>query len=154
MADPARRIAADARRILRVDGSDEVDREQSAAIREVLTRNYDRGRRDGRAEREAEHPNGNVRIALLDAGIATLQQLQAQTSVLPQAEAATAGYREAIAILKDAKGQEERLPASGYRPAPGDAKAVDRAVKAANTPKAKKRKAPAKRQKARVKADG
>lgn len=159
MAEDSRRIAADARRILRV-GDGVVDRDQTKAIRSVLEKNYDLGRRAGRDERERELPNANVRGALLDVSITMLQQMQAQTSVIPNSDAALHGYGEAVAILQDARRADERLPRSGFTPDPEDAKALEevlkpKAKKAAPKKRATKSKAkPKAKPKSRVKADG
>ena len=142
MADDSRRIAADARRIIRVSVG-AVDRDQTKAIRAVLQKNYDLGRRVGRDERERELPNANVRGSLLDVSIAMLQQAQAQTSVIPNSTVALQGYSEALAILKDARSRDERLPRTEFSPDAADTEALAAVMEPA--PKAKPKRKPAKR---------
>ena len=163
MAEDSRRIAADARRILRV-GEGAMDRDQTKAIRGVLQKNYDLGRRVGRDERERELPNANVRGSLLDVSITMLQQMKAQTSVIPNSAAALQGYDEAVAILKDARSRDERLPSTGFKPESGDAEALTAALKGSEskvkaTATAKKRTAkpkakPKPKAKSKVKRNG
>lgn len=99
----------------------------------------------GRREREGELPNANVRGALLKVSISLLENMEAQTSQIPNSDGALRGYREAIAILKDSLTQDEQLPVNrhGKKARQTDVEGIDRAVTVAQ--KAAARKSPAKK---------
>lgn len=148
----SRRSAADSRRLSKESGG---GRDTAKEIRKILKRAEDRGRQLGREERDRELPNANVRGSLLAVSIATLQQMEAETSQIPNSDVALAGYREAIAILQDTRSKNERLPASRKSVSDSDVKAIQRAQRAgiaagnrAGEPVTPAKKAPAKKAKA------
>lgn len=161
MENNDRRAAADARRLIR-KGAGYIDRDATKSIREVLLRHFHKGREVGRKEREAELPNANVRASLLAASVGLLRLMETQTAAIPNSDAAVGGYREAIAILTDVLGTEEKLPRTKGRASipQSDVDAVLEAQESAKAKKAKpKRKTTAKakakpKAKKKVKADG
>jgi hypothetical protein len=116
MADNRRRLAADARRVA-VKGDD--TRDTAREIRELLKRNYERGRDEGRTEAEGEHAATSARTALLETSADMLEQAMARTSSMPNSDRAQMAYREATAILRDAARRGEASP-NGERPDKGE----------------------------------
>jgi len=96
-----RKTAADARRV----AGDKADKETVKKFREALKDNYDRGYETGRAEAMAELKGLDLRTGLLDFCSEILEAAGALTSKLPKSAKQTAAYREASAILRDAKGK-------------------------------------------------
>jgi len=105
MADNRRRLAADARRIA-IKGGD--TRDTAKEVRDLLKRNYERGREEGRAEAEDEHAATNGRSVLLETSADMLDQALARTSGMPNSNKAQMAYREAAAILRDAARKGEQ----------------------------------------------
>jgi hypothetical protein len=95
MATDQRRLAADARRMA-------PGREEAAAVRTLLKRNYDRGRVAGREEARAEVANHDSRTTLLACSADYLDAAEARASSIPNSDRTMTAFREASAILRDA----------------------------------------------------
>src|SRR5690242_1145029 len=112
MAD--RKLAADARRV--VNGSD--TREQTQTLRKILKENFERGRKQGRAEVESERASADPRNVLLQGAADTLDMHASRVSSIPNSSRATAAFTEAAGILRDAAALGESPPDPPEEPEP------------------------------------
>jgi hypothetical protein len=78
------------------------DRDQTAKIRDLVKRNYERGLEDGRSSEREENGDVHPRIVLLHASADILDSMKARSEKIPNSERAVGAYNEASAILRDA----------------------------------------------------
>lgn len=136
MADTRRRTAADARRITNRANDGRADTEE---IRALLRRTHKRGVDEGRSQMQQELDGLDVRTTLLEVGADHLDSLAARVSGIPNNSRTMQAFREAAAVLRDARKLGE-LPADADEE-PARTKAVKaRKAKSKSTAKAKGKK--------------
>ena len=100
-----RKLAADARRIAREAGVE--SKEQTAQIRDLVRRNYERGLEDGRIAEREENGDMNPRMVLLHTSADILEEMMNRTEKIPNSQRALGAFNEASAILRDAADRGE-----------------------------------------------